>query len=196
MIRSTYAKLSFMPLEPNIKLVPGNCTPLGDALAYCQLVGFLVYVNAMCPNHTYVVHIVIQFMKARCSHRMLVSLRFFNILRSLLSPFLHHSSATTLFRWVIMMCSISVWSTFRLTITCLAASSTNCWFSHNSIVHFDHHANIYTNARLPSHFHFIVSKLKLDHTFRTWVWGSCSLAYIMSILDCLRGLSLQLVLVS
>ena len=58
------AKPSDIPIEENHRLVLATGPPLEDALRYRRLVGRLIYLTITCPNLSYTVHILSQFMQA------------------------------------------------------------------------------------------------------------------------------------
>ena len=67
------SKIEHIPLEPNIRFTPQDCTLLNDATLYRQLVGSLIYLNVTRPNISYVVHLVSQFMASpRTTHYVVV----------------------------------------------------------------------------------------------------------------------------
>ena len=57
-VRLTDSQIAPTPLDPNIKFVPSDGTPLSDATLYRKLVGSLVYLTVTLQNIAHVVHVV------------------------------------------------------------------------------------------------------------------------------------------
>ncbi|XP_073219500.1 secreted RxLR effector protein 161-like [Cicer arietinum] len=59
-------RLRDTPMDPNVKLLPGQGEPLQDPGRYRRLVGKLNYLTLNRPNITFVVSVVSQFLSAPC----------------------------------------------------------------------------------------------------------------------------------
>ncbi|RVW29881.1 Retrovirus-related Pol polyprotein from transposon RE1 [Vitis vinifera] len=54
------------PMDPNVKLIPGQGEPLGDPGRYRRLVGKLNYLTITCPDISFPVNVVSQFLQSPC----------------------------------------------------------------------------------------------------------------------------------
>ncbi|XP_015387678.1 secreted RxLR effector protein 161-like [Citrus sinensis] len=92
----TDSQIASTPLDPNIKFVPSDGTPLSDATLYRQLVGSLVYLTVARPDIAHVVHVVSQFMSApRFTHYATV-IHIMRYLKGTIFHSLHFSANSSL----------------------------------------------------------------------------------------------------
>ena len=92
----TDGKIVDTPIEYNYRLNSHDGEPLSDATLYRQLIGSLIYLTITCPDISYVVHIVSQFMAAPRSHYVVV-LKILQYMKDVIFDGLHfsfHSSLT------------------------------------------------------------------------------------------------------
>ena len=54
------------PMDPNVKLIPGQGEPLGNPGIYRQLVGKLNYLTITRPGISFLVSVVSQFLQSPC----------------------------------------------------------------------------------------------------------------------------------
>ena len=92
----TDSKVVSTPLEPNVKLLPSDGTPLSNPTLYRQLVGSLVYLTVTRPDIAYAVHIVSQFLAAPRSTHFSAVLRILRYVKGTLFHGLHFSSHSSL----------------------------------------------------------------------------------------------------
>ena len=93
----TDSKIVDTPIEYNCRLNSHDGEPLSDATLYRQLVGSLIYLTVTCPDISYVVHIVSQFMAALRSPHYAVILKILRYMKDTIFDGLHfysHSSLT------------------------------------------------------------------------------------------------------
>ena len=93
----TDSKIVDTPIEYNCRLNSHDGEPLSNATLYRQLVGSLIYLTVTCPDISYAVHIVSQFMAAPRSPHYAVILRILRYLKDTIFDGLHfysHSSLT------------------------------------------------------------------------------------------------------
>jgi len=55
------------PMDPNVKLLPGQGEPLANPGRYCRLVGKLNYLTITRPNISFSVNVVSQFLQSPCN---------------------------------------------------------------------------------------------------------------------------------
>ena len=93
----TDGKIVDTPIEYNYRLNSHDGEPLSDATLYRQLIGSLIYLTITCPDISYVVHIVSQFMAAPRSPHYVVVLRILRYLKDAIFDGLHFSSHSSFF---------------------------------------------------------------------------------------------------
>jgi hypothetical protein len=92
----TDTKVVSTPLEMNARLTPLDGTPLNDATLYRQLIGNLVYLIVTCPDITYVVHLVSQFLAAPYSTHYAAMIHILRYIKGMMFHGLHFSAHSTL----------------------------------------------------------------------------------------------------
>ncbi|CAL1363912.1 unnamed protein product [Linum trigynum] len=92
----TDSKTASTPLEPNVKLSPGDGALLDDPTLYRQIVGSLIYLTVTRPDIAYAVHIVSQFMAAPCSTHYAAVLRILRYIKGTIHHGLHFSASSSL----------------------------------------------------------------------------------------------------
>ena len=93
----TDSKIVDTPIEYKCRLNSHDGESLSDATLYRQLVGSLIYLTITCPDISYVVHVVSQFLAAPKSPHYAVALRILRYLKGIIFVGLHfspHSSLT------------------------------------------------------------------------------------------------------
>ncbi|RVW95243.1 Retrovirus-related Pol polyprotein from transposon RE2 [Vitis vinifera] len=70
------------PIDPNVKLIPGQGEPLGDPGRYRRLVGKLNYLTITRPNISFPVSIVSQFLQSPCDSHWDVIIRILRYIKS------------------------------------------------------------------------------------------------------------------
>ncbi|RVW65705.1 Retrovirus-related Pol polyprotein from transposon RE2 [Vitis vinifera] len=70
------------PMDPNIKLVPGQGEPLGDLGRYRRLVGKLNYLTITCPDIFFPVSVVSQFLQSPCDSHWDAVIRILRYIKS------------------------------------------------------------------------------------------------------------------
>ncbi|KAK3023275.1 hypothetical protein RJ639_044246 [Escallonia herrerae] len=92
----TDSKTASSPLEPNVRFIPLDGTPLHDPTLYRTLVGSLVYLTVTRPNIAYVVHLVSQFLFAPHTTQFHTVLHILRYIKGTLFHGLHFSSNSSL----------------------------------------------------------------------------------------------------
>ena len=93
----TDSKIVDTSIEYNCRLNSHDGESLSDATVYKQLVGSLIYLTITCPDISYVVHVVSQFLPAPRSPHYVVALRILRYFKGTIFVGLHfspHSSLT------------------------------------------------------------------------------------------------------
>jgi len=67
-IRLMYSKFVDTPMDPNVKLLPNQGEPLSDPEKYKRLVGKLNYLTTTCPDISFAVSVVGQFLNSPCEN--------------------------------------------------------------------------------------------------------------------------------
>ena len=92
----TDSKIVDTPTEYNCRLNSHDGKSLSDATLYSQLVGSLIYLTITCPDISYAIHVVSQFMAAPRSPHYAVVLRILRYLKGIIFDSLHFSSHSSL----------------------------------------------------------------------------------------------------
>ena len=86
------SKIVDTPIKYNCHLNSHDSEPLSDTTLYRQLIGSLIYLIVTCPDISYAVHVVSQFMAAPRSPHYADVLRIFQYLKGTIFGGLHFSS--------------------------------------------------------------------------------------------------------
>ena len=70
------------PMDPNVKLIPGQGEPLEDPGRYRRLVGKLNYLTITRPNISFPVSVVSQFLQSPCDSHWDVVIRILRYIKS------------------------------------------------------------------------------------------------------------------
>ncbi|RVW88769.1 Retrovirus-related Pol polyprotein from transposon RE1 [Vitis vinifera] len=70
------------PMDPNVKLVPGQGEPLGDPGRYRRLVGKLNYLTITCPDISFPMSVVSQFLQSPCDSHWDAVIRILRYIKS------------------------------------------------------------------------------------------------------------------
>ena len=92
----TDSKIVDTPIEYNCRLNSHDGESLSDTTLYRQLVGSLIYLTVTCPDISYAVHVVSQFMAAPKSPHYADILRIIRYLKGTIFDGLHFSSHSSL----------------------------------------------------------------------------------------------------
>ena len=92
----TDSKTFDTPVELNAYLTPSSGKPLSNLFLYRQLVGSLIYLTVTCPDISYVVHQVSQYLSALRSTHYTVVLRILRYLKGILFHGLYYSTQSPL----------------------------------------------------------------------------------------------------
>ena len=90
------SKIVDTPIEYNCRLNSHDGESLSEATLYRQLVGSLIYLIVTCPDISYTVHVVNQFMAALRSLHYAAVLRILRYLKGIIFDGLHFSSHSSL----------------------------------------------------------------------------------------------------
>ena len=94
--RITDSKIIDTPIEYNCRLNSHDGESLSDTTLYRQLVGSLIYLTVTCPDISYAVHVVSQFMVVPKSPHYAAILRIIRYLKGTIFDGLHFSSHSSL----------------------------------------------------------------------------------------------------
>ena len=72
------------PIDPNVKLIPGQGEPLGDPRRYRRLVGKLNYLTITHPDISFPVSVVSQFLPSPCDGHWDAVIRILRYIKSTL----------------------------------------------------------------------------------------------------------------
>ena len=92
----TDSKIVDTPIEYNCRLNSHDDESLSHATLYTQLIGSLIYITVTCPDISYAVHVVSQFMPAPRSPYYAAVLRILRYLKGTIFDGLHFSSHSSL----------------------------------------------------------------------------------------------------
>ncbi|RVW25264.1 Retrovirus-related Pol polyprotein from transposon RE2 [Vitis vinifera] len=70
------------PMDSNVKLIPGQGEPLGDPRRYWRLVGKLNYLTITCPDISFPISVVSQFLQSPCDSHWDVVIRILRYIKS------------------------------------------------------------------------------------------------------------------